>query len=329
MLEFRDLTTLDQFREVERLEGEIWGPIDLVPVPILSVTVRRGAVLVGAYDGERLVGFVYGFPALRPGTLAPSHLRTLAPSHPRTLAPSHLRTLAPSHPRTLASSHLRTLAPSHLRTLEPSHWSHMLAVHPDYRGAGLGVELKLAQRERVLDLGLDLIEWTFDPLQAFNAHLNFVKLGVVSEEYERNIYGESLSPLHGGLPTDRLVCQWWIRRPHVLRRIEPAGVVPVRAGEALAAPVVNRLEREGEWWRCEAIDPSIDTERMAIDIPTGFTAMLAANPGLAMDWRLKTRELFEASFARGYRVVDFALDDDRASGRGRYLLARRPIEQPE
>jgi predicted GNAT superfamily acetyltransferase len=64
-MRFENLTTLDQFREVERLEGEIWGPIDLVPVPIMAVSVRRGAVLVGAYDGPRLAGFVYSFPAIR------------------------------------------------------------------------------------------------------------------------------------------------------------------------------------------------------------------------------------------------------------------------
>ncbi len=60
-----DLTTFAQFQQVERLEAEIWGPIDLVPVPIMAVTVKRGAVLVGAYDGDRLAGFVYSFPALR------------------------------------------------------------------------------------------------------------------------------------------------------------------------------------------------------------------------------------------------------------------------
>ena len=63
---FEDLTTFPQFQQVERLEAEIWGPIDLVPVPIMAVTVRRGAVLIGAYDGDRLAGFVYSFPALRP-----------------------------------------------------------------------------------------------------------------------------------------------------------------------------------------------------------------------------------------------------------------------
>ena len=135
MAALRDLTTLEEFRAVERLESEIWGPIDLVPVPILAVTIQRGAVLVGAFAGDRLIGFVYSFPALKP-----------------------------EEPK-------------------PSHWSHMLGVHPDHRGSGLGRELKLAQRDRVLALGLDLVEWTYDPLQATNAHLNFVTLGTVVEEY--------------------------------------------------------------------------------------------------------------------------------------------------
>src|SRR5207245_2620649 len=83
-----------------------------------------------------------------------------------------------------------------------TQWSHMLGVTPDARNSGLGLRLKLAQRERALEMGIDLVEWTYDPLQALNAHLNFTKLGVVVEEYEENIYGVSSSPLHRGSPTD-------------------------------------------------------------------------------------------------------------------------------
>ena len=72
-------------------------------------------------------------------------------------------------------------------------------------------------------MGLDLIEWTFDPLQALNAHLNFGRLGVVVEEYEENIYGESSSPLHRGSPTDRFVAEWRLTAPHVERRIRHRG----------------------------------------------------------------------------------------------------------
>ena len=79
-----------------------------------------------------------------------------------------------------------------------TQWSHMLGVTLDARNTGLGLQLKLAQRDRSLQMGIDLIEWTYDPLQALNAHLNFTKLGVVVEEYEENIYGVSSSPLHSG-----------------------------------------------------------------------------------------------------------------------------------
>ena len=83
---------------------------------------------------------------------------------------------------------------------------------PDYRG-GLGYRLKLEQRARALARGYELIEWTFDPMQAMNAHFNFAKLGGVVEEYAVNFYGESTSALHRGTPTDRIVLSWKITAP--------------------------------------------------------------------------------------------------------------------
>lgn len=281
MFRFENLTSLEQFREVERLEGEIWGPIDLVPVPIMAVSVRRGAVLVGAYDGPRLAGFVYSFPALRPHPFAPA-------SHPSAPA---------------------------------SHWSHMLGVHPDYRGAGLGRALKLAQRERVLALGLELIEWTYDPLQALNAHLNFVTLGTIVEEYEENVYGESASPLHGGLPTDRFVCQWWIARPHVARRLNRESLTLV-SHEVAAAPVANDTSVVGGRLDCGDLRLGLSDRRVAVDIPLDYTEMLSEDPERARRWRFRTRELFTHYFSRGYRVVDFGLHREQA--RGRYLLTSIP-----
>ena len=354
-MRFENLTTLEQFREVERLEGEIWGPIDLVPVPIMAVSVRRGAVLVGAYDGPRLAGFVYSFPALRPHPAAPAS----TPSHPSAPAShlsapaSHLSAHAShlsapvSHPAAPAShpaapaSHLSApvSTPSHLSapashlSAPASHWSHMLGVHPDYRGAGLGRALKLAQRERVRALGIDLIEWTYDPLQALNAHLNFVTLGAIVEEYEENVYGESTSPLHGGLPTDRFVCQWWIARPHVARRLsryagphfssggshEPLTLV---SHEVAAAPVANDTSVVDGWLDCGDLHLGLGDRRVAVDIPLDYTQMLSAHPERARRWRFHTRALFTHYLSRGYRVVDFGLHREQA--RGRYLLTSIP-----
>jgi predicted GNAT superfamily acetyltransferase len=305
MIRFDDLTSLDQFHQVERLEGEIWGPIDLVPVPILAVTVRRGAVLVGAFDGPRLAGFVYSFPALRPDG-------------------RH------SHDGTAARRHEGDRA-----GVQASHWSHMLGVHPDYRGTGLGRDLKLVQRDRVLALGLDLIEWTYDPLQALNASLNFVSLGVIVEEYEENVYGESASPLHGGLPTDRFVCQWRIRRPHVERRVMQsapadrgsAGQIRLVAHEIAAAPVVNGTRVDGSWLDCIGANLDLTDPRVTVDIPLDYTRMLAQDAERAKRWRFHTREIFTRYFAAGYRVVDFALLRDLH--RGRYLLTSIPPVEEE
>jgi predicted GNAT superfamily acetyltransferase len=105
--------------------------------------------------------------------------------------------------------------------------SHMLAVREKYQNAGLGRRIKLFQRNDALARGFELIEWTFDPLEIKNAYLNIEKLGAIARRYTVNQYGITSSPLQGGLPSDRLVAEWWLkskrvetllqsgRRPHV------------------------------------------------------------------------------------------------------------------
>jgi len=201
----------------------------------------------------------------------------------------------------------------------PMLWSHMTGVLPDYRG-GLGYRLKLEQRARALAQGYELIEWTFDPLQAMNAHLNFAKLGGVVEEYAENFYGESTSALHRGTPTDRLVVSWRIGEPHVVRRLEQTPGLQARSHEVGEAPVVNVTAIDGEWRVVKSLDLSVVERRVWIEIPTGFTQMQQQAPERALQWRLHVRQMFQAYFARGYRAVDFVLQ--REAGFGRYLLAR-------
>ena len=283
LISYRDLATLDDFAGVVDLEREIWGPgyNEVVPVPILAVTVMRGGILVGAFespsrasgpsraesrDGDRMIGFVYSLAGIKHG--------------------------------------------------RPTQWSHMLGVLDAFRSDGVGYQLKILQRERTLAMELDLIEWTYDPMQAMNAHFNFAKLGVIAEEYEVNVYGESTSPLHKGNPTDRFVAEWWVGSARVEERIR---------GAAPLAPVLTvepacRAQAAGEWLTPAAIDLSLDAKRISVEIPTGFTQMLSGAPELALEWRMTTRELFTDYFARGYRAVEFFLD--RASRKGTYLLVR-------
>jgi len=202
-----------------------------------------------------------------------------------------------------------------------THWSHLLAVIPEARQTGLGLRLKLAQREYAIRAGIDLIEWTFDPLQALNAHLNFARLGVVVEEYAADVYGHSTSPLHRGTPTDRFVAEWRLTAPHVERRISMPGASLIRDSSVLSAVLVNRAEQKGEW--LEPSPPLLDASdrRLLVEIPTEFTEMQGRAPEVAMEWRLVTRSIFGTYLRRGYRVVDFFLS--REARRGQYLLAMR------
>lgn len=200
---------------------------------------------------------------------------------------------------------------------KPAQWSHMMGVVPGTRQAGLGRRLKLAQRERALAMGLELIEWTFDPLQAVNAHLNFAKLGVISTTYAENIYGGSSSVLHRGTPTDRLIVEWWIRRPHVERRIA-AGPFTARDSGVSDAPVLNPLPSRKPWDTPAGTTIPPEGPRVLIRVPARFSELQTQEPALAQAWRMQTRELFTSCFARGYRAVDFFKDEQ---GGGAYLLA--------
>lgn len=104
--------------------------------------------------------------------------------------------------------------------------SHMLGVLPEFRNAGAGRALKLAQRDDALERGFKLIEWTFDPLELKNAHFNIEGLGAVVPRFVPNQYGSTTSPLHGGLPTDRCTAQWWIRRGRVQMAVAGRVSVP-------------------------------------------------------------------------------------------------------
>lgn len=269
----RPLTTIDECRRAAALEQEIWGypdAEDVVPPPILIASIKRGAILLGAFDDGPLIGFIYSAPAVKNGRL--------------------------------------------------TQWSHVLGVLPAARDSGVGARLKLAQRDAALQMGIDLIEWTFDPLQALTAHFNFSKLGVIVEEYEENVYGRSTSPLHGRVPTDRFVAEWRITQPHVERRIASWGQPVVRDGSVAASPVVNPSAAGGQLLQPGRADLAIDDRRVLIEVPAGFSEMLLKDPGLALAWRLHSRQVFQAYFGRAYRAVDFFLARD--AGRGHYLLVR-------
>jgi predicted GNAT superfamily acetyltransferase len=114
--------------------------------------------------------------------------------------------------------------------------SHMLAVRKEHRNAGLGRRIKLFQRDDALARGFELIEWTFDPLEIKNAYLNIEKLGAIARRYTVNQYGISSSPLHGGLPTDRLVAEWWLKSKRVESLLQTETKPPVEVESTISVP---------------------------------------------------------------------------------------------
>ncbi len=199
----------------------------------------------------------------------------------------------------------------------PTHWSDMLAVRPGLRDAGLGRRLKAYQREELLARGVERMHWTFDPLQSRNAHLNLTRLGAVVREYVENMYGDTDSPLHRGVGTDRFVALWEMTSPRVRERFENQGGSPSAAlfddaPVALAAELVDGRSVPG------SVDPDIASDSVRVFIPSDIGRFIEEDPELAREWRLATRSAFSVYLGRGYEVREFLRGDSSSS----YLLAR-------
>ncbi|HET9320977.1 MAG TPA: GNAT family N-acetyltransferase [Bryobacteraceae bacterium] len=237
----RALHTEQEFQDAVQLQKDIWGfeDIELLPVRLFIVATKVGGQALGAFDGNRMVGFCLAIPGLKPG----------------------------------GGSYLH---------------SHMMGVTPEYRDSGVGRQLKLKQREEALARGIDLIEWTFDPLEIKNAHLNMERLGAIVRRYVRNQYGTTTSHLHGGLPTDRCVAEWWITSPRVKAVME--------GGPPAARPEI--VER--------------------IPVPAEIAALRRSDPKRARQIQQEISSRFEEYFARGLAVVGV----ERSADGGAYLFGR-------
>jgi predicted GNAT superfamily acetyltransferase len=167
-----------------------------------------------------------------------------------------------------------------IREGRPYLHSHMAAVLPEFRDLGIGRMLKLAQRDDALARGIPLIEWTFDPLQTKNAYFNICRLGAVIRRYLLDVYGSTSSPLHAGLPTDRLVAEWHLTSERV---------VGILAG--------NEIGAKGP----------VERVRVVLD---------ESSPENVADTQAEIRERFQELFAKGYVVTWF----EREPRGGSYVL---------
>jgi len=168
--------------------------------------------------------------------------------------------------------------------------SHMLAVRPAHRNTGLGRAMKLFQRDICLEMGLELMEWTFDPLEIKNAFLNIEKLGAITRRYSVNQYGITSSPLQGGLPSDRLTAEWWLKSKRVQTLLETGYTAKTFVTEAIEVPAEIAAWKANEGTRARAAE-----------------------------LQSKNRDLFQKHFTAGLSVVGYERDEH---GNGRFLLGK-------
>jgi len=291
-LTLRQLAGPEDYRACYELQQVTWGRgfEGVVPPSVLKVAQRVGGILAGAFAADgRLLGFVLGLTGVRP-----PGSRRAAPA----VLPAAAVAPAPPPAREAAAPRPELL-----------HWSHMLAVAPEARDLGLGTRLKLYQRELLLPLGVEVVEWTYDPLEARNAHLNLNRLGAEVVEYVEDMYeGESGSELARGIGTDRFIVAWRIAGERVRAAL-------ARQARAATADAVARFAG-APWVEPAAVGggepPLPSAPRVRIEVPARIQALKDEQPERALAWRLGTRRAFEAYLARGYRVTAFWRD---AAGR--------------
>jgi predicted GNAT superfamily acetyltransferase len=193
----RKCQSLEEFHRCVDLQREIWGEKDLEvePATLFVVAAHTGGHVLGAFDGDRMVGYTLAVVGLQEGV-------------------TYLH-------------------------------SHMTGVLHAFRDRGVGRMLKVFQRDEALSRDIRLIRWTFDPLEIRNAHFNLNRLGAICRKYLPNLYGLTTSPLHRGLPTDRLVVEWHLDSARVVAAIENLVKDPVEA------PATIELPSELESWQRE------------------------------------------------------------------------------
>ncbi len=284
----RDLHSFDDLKQVEDLEREVWGlsDADATPLTLAIATREAGSIWLGAFEGEKLAGFAFGF-------------------------------LGVEHSRLIVHS-------------------HMLAVREPYRNSRLGFKLKLAQRNRALAIAINdpygnpvrikEMTWTFDPLQSKNAHLNFSRLGVVSDSYKVNFYGpETSSVLHRN-GTDRLWVTWPLTSRRVQERIQGKDSrAEILDALSILTPLVQ-FNGDGKPIRTD-LAAALNRQRIAIEIPSDIGEVERKDPELAREWRQETRWAFAEALKAGFTVAEFCRTVRGQQGPSVYLLEKAKLEE--
>ena len=280
----RPLTTLEEMAEVEQLQRTVWqtGDLEVISVHTLHAIQHNGGMLYGAFDGDKMVGFVLGIIGTVPGD---------------------------GRKDMVAAARLKM-------------YSVEAGVLPEYQSQNVGYQLKLAQREFAMNIGLRLITWTYDPLESRNGRFNIGKLGAVCHTYHRNFHGE-LTGINAGLPTDRFDVEWWITNNRVEARVvKGKRPLPLKTLLNSGALLLNETRANDAGLPVPPTYPlAAGANLLLVEIPSDFQAVKRQDFDLALAWREHTRLLFEELFRENYTVTDFVYEvGENGRARSFYLL---------
>ncbi len=283
----RSMQSMDEYSQAEGIQLDAWNmaELEVVPAHAMHAMQHNGASVLGAFEGERMVGFALGI------------LATIEDDYNRA--------------DEVAAARLKM-------------FSVIAGVLPEYQKSGVGYQLKMGQRESALRIGIRLITWTYDPLESVNARFNVGKLGTVCQTYLRNFHGD-MGGINAGLPTDRFEVQWWVTSNRVQARASrpwrPLQLDSLLGGGAL---VVNEAAFNAAGLPVPPTRLAPANSLALVEIPANMQAIRHADPELARDWRYHSRDVFERMFADGFLVSDF-VTQQAADGQARsyYLLAHQ------
>ena len=207
------------------------------------------------------------------------------------------------------------------------HYSHMAGVISDYRYKGLGYILKLKQREFVLKQGLNLIVWTYDPLQGSNAKFNVGKLGVIVRKFHRDYYGELRDQINIGMPTDRFEAEWWIKSRRVELKLQKKLKSPsLKQVLSSGADLVTETKRTNDYRKLKNYNLKSNSSLVVVEIP-GDLNRLRRNRDVLLEWRFGLREVFETYLRRGYIVMEFISEFENGLRRNFYVLWKESLDK--
>ncbi len=283
----RALETVEEIAQAERIQRVAWtmSDLDIIPTHALHAMEHNGAVLLGAFEDDKVIGFVFGVLGMEEN---------------------------PNRLDQVAAARLKM-------------YSVIAGVLPEYQQHDIGYRLKMAQRDFALRIGIRLITWTYDPLESLNARFNIGKLGAVCRHYLPNFHGDMTGINTGLPTDRFSVEWWVTQnrvaarterkwRPLQLDALLAGGALLVNAttpNEAgLPVPPVDYVSRPGNM--------------MLVEIPANFQSLKRTDMPLAQRWRMHTREVFENLFGSGFIVTDFVThEDERGNPHSYYLLTHQ------